>query len=300
MVKKYLIECNCGFIVCAAIIIVVASARFVLADDKYSLADELVPLMNNAAARGNDVELSGKDVELSGKDYLPVGARRIYDAQLAGNSVGNGVIADETQLGNELREIFARKPEIATDKIPRANNHAESNPPIYRNNNTAPLSEPTKEIVLAQSTPDPLATRPDPPEGTSPDLSAISATLTGDTNIEPANNPQNVPPNPAPAAQPAPPTNENPKDTNSTIMNKNDLASVVNGWLLVATIVSVAALVYVSIIAVDYHQRWIQTLTAQNDRYFATDDLAYGGLADKYESADNRNFGTDFFKPFTL
>ncbi|MDR2762718.1 MAG: hypothetical protein LBB88_08975, partial [Planctomycetaceae bacterium] len=68
---------------------------------------------------------------------------------------------------------------------------------------------------------------------------------------------------------------------------------VVNGWLLVATIVSIAALVYVAIIAFDYHQRWIQSLTAQNDRYFTTDE-SYN-LNELYESTEKNKFRTDFF-----
>jgi hypothetical protein len=51
----------------------------------------------------------------------------------------------------------------------------------------------------------------------------------------------------------------------------------VNGILLLATIVSVAMLIYAIVIAFDYHQRWIQSLTAQNNRFSSFPDSGFSG-----------------------
>ncbi|MDR1142453.1 MAG: hypothetical protein LBL62_12230, partial [Planctomycetaceae bacterium] len=60
----------------------------------------------------------------------------------------------------------------------------------------------------------------------------------------------------------------------------------VNGILLLATIISVAMLIYAIVIAFDYHQRWIQSLTAQNNRF--------SGLSDSGFSGDDMDMDADF------
>jgi hypothetical protein len=46
----------------------------------------------------------------------------------------------------------------------------------------------------------------------------------------------------------------------------------INGILLLATIVSMMMLIYTVVIAFDYHQRWMQSLTAQNNRFSGLPD----------------------------
>ncbi|MDR0610159.1 MAG: hypothetical protein LBG58_08625 [Planctomycetaceae bacterium] len=54
--------------------------------------------------------------------------------------------------------------------------------------------------------------------------------------------------------------------------NEKNPAHSVNGVLLLATIVSIAMLIYTVVIAFDYHQRWMQSLTAQNRRFSGLSD----------------------------
>ena len=71
---------------------------------------------------------------------------------------------------------------------------------------------------------------------------------------------------------------------------------VTYGVLMIATIVATFGLIYMVFIAYDYHQRWIHSLTAQNDRYIIggaydmdTEDL-YGGsrsFSDSYGFSDS-------------
>ncbi|MDR2440134.1 MAG: PT domain-containing protein [Planctomycetaceae bacterium] len=79
------------------------------------------------------------------------------------------------------------------------------------------------------------------------------------------------------------PTTEN----NSTVISKepseeNKLKNEkqvngINGILLLVTIVSVTMLIYAVVIAFDYHQRWIQSLTTQNNRFAGISDSGFSG-----------------------
>ncbi|MDR2756765.1 MAG: hypothetical protein LBC20_13765 [Planctomycetaceae bacterium] len=51
----------------------------------------------------------------------------------------------------------------------------------------------------------------------------------------------------------------------------------INGILLLVTIVSVTMLIYAVVIAFDYHQRWIQSLTTQNNRFSGISDSGFSG-----------------------
>ncbi|MDR1480465.1 MAG: hypothetical protein LBJ00_16150 [Planctomycetaceae bacterium] len=317
--KKYSIGIICGVFAMTTITVGVA-AMPILANPPNSNPendltpnDKFVPLWNSALLR-EDSESFNKERNLVAK---PVDNSDNSIDNPVSNSVDNSVdnrsiaepvkaVVDDTQLGKELREILSRKPEIPAKKIPTKNKVVVNN---NNNNSTNNNSERTNDtqrdaaVVLAQSKDDPLAGRPDPPQGNSPNLSAIPSVLIDDPPAAATNTSPITPTNNAAPQITHHPTNEpiknsttNPQPRTPTIINKNDFASVINGWLLVATIVSVAALVYVSIIAVDYHQRWMQSLTAQNDRYAAIDDLAYSGLHDQYDASDGRNFGTDFFR----
>ncbi|MDR2115302.1 MAG: hypothetical protein LBP87_02865 [Planctomycetaceae bacterium] len=86
-----------------------------------------------------------------------------------------------------------------------------------------------------------------------------------------------------------PDTNESTSATenNSTVISKEiseknkskneKQANGINGILLLVTIVSVAMLIYAIVIAFDYHQRWIQSLTTQNNRFSGLSDSVFSG-----------------------
>lgn len=89
-------------------------------------------------------------------------------------------------------------------------------------------------------------------------------------------------------------------------------ASFVNGALLVATIISTMMLIYAVVIAFDYRQRWMQSLTLQNTRFSSVlddgEDLAFSDVSDYYVGIDepisygysvgqgSRRFSSDFFE----
>ncbi|MDR2643348.1 MAG: hypothetical protein LBC74_11210 [Planctomycetaceae bacterium] len=313
--KKFLFEPICSIFVPIMMIVGVVS---VFAQSNINVNDslinkELVPIWISHFSQADSV-LPYVDPELLSGEFKRFRknsdlTESNFDSAIkpTNNYTGNSTINDEVQFGNELRKILAQKPEIPPEKIPTLNrteiNHASN----YRNNKSAISNDTPQEIVRAQSVEDPLVTRPEPPQGRSPDLSSIPTALLTDPNTDPKtvnpninttspyhihNSNSNETINPD-NKQKNETKNQHPK--NQPLLERNDLASVVNGWLLVATIVSVATLVYVAIIAVDYHQRWMQTLTAQNDRYFVAEDSAYNGLTDMYDAPEKNRFGTDFF-----
>ncbi|MDR1483929.1 MAG: hypothetical protein LBT09_03800 [Planctomycetaceae bacterium] len=299
--KKILFESVCNIFVLtitiAGTIIVGATLVFAQTNntvDKSATNEELVPLVHPPLLQVDFVS-SVADSALPRED----------SARLQKNSDSTSDLTNELQVGNELRKILARKPEISAEKIPKQNHSYGDTSRNFRNDNSDVADAVPQTIVLAQSAADPLASRPEPPQGRTVDLSAIPSALLNDPKTTNTNTNINPPANPQQTTNHAHTQNhfgdqqkdktKNPPPTDEKFLNKNDLASVVNGWLLVATIVSVAALVYVAIIAVDYHQRWIQTLTAQNDRYFATDDLNYNNLTDTYDTTEKNRFGSDFF-----
>ncbi|MDR2168873.1 MAG: hypothetical protein LBP59_01875 [Planctomycetaceae bacterium] len=241
-----------------------------------------------------------------------IDANEISTDEISSDKISSDeIISGETQLGNELRKILARKPEITTEKLhnPKPKQTPNNQTQNYRNNNSEPQNT-NATIVLAQSNLDPLANRPDPPQGRSPDLTAIPQELLNDPKVtntnqtqqqNNSNNSNNTNHNRLPETPDEQINVAKNHHATTPTFNNNDLTPAVNGWLLIATIVSVAALVYVAVIAVDYHQRWMQTLTAQNDRYFTTGDLNYNNrLNDQFDAAEKNHFGSDFFKLFLL
>ncbi|MDR0705644.1 MAG: hypothetical protein LBF88_11730 [Planctomycetaceae bacterium] len=62
------------------------------------------------------------------------------------------------------------------------------------------------------------------------------------------------------------------QDKSDDNKSKNENQSGVNGILLLATIISIAMLIYTVVIAFDYHQRWMQSLTAQNRHFSSLSD----------------------------
>ena len=70
---------------------------------------------------------------------------------------------------------------------------------------------------------------------------------------------------------------------------------LVNGVLVAALIFTTLGLIYMAFIAYDYHQRWIHSLTAQNDRYLGSGTFDIG--EDSYGSSISLsdNFGLEGF-----
>jgi hypothetical protein len=68
------------------------------------------------------------------------------------------------------------------------------------------------------------------------------------------------------------------KDKEENKSKNENLSNGVNGVLLLATIISIAMLIYTVVIAFDYHQRWMQSLTAQN--------RCFSGLSDDETDMD--------------
>ncbi|MDR2344804.1 MAG: pentapeptide repeat-containing protein [Planctomycetaceae bacterium] len=328
--KKFLFESFCCILITAITIVGVISISFAnqtnSTSEKSTTNEELVPLAisylsqtdskNSDSINSNsvtsDLPLSNsRTLSVSNKSGVDLTNADLTNAGLTNADLSNAdlINSDEIQFGNDLRKILSRPPEIATDKIPHIGQPPQSVQPViikttnYRNNNPDDQKVYNQTLILAQSTTDQLATRPDPPSGQSPDLSVIPSALINDSKAPSINSVPNV--NQSSLSnhnRQSEVSNESKNNVtknlpplNSQIINRNDLASVVNGWLLVATIISIAALVYVVIIAADYHQRWMQTLTAQNDRYISADDYTNNGLNDIYESAERNRTGTDFF-----
>jgi hypothetical protein len=77
--------------------------------------------------------------------------------------------------------------------------------------------------------------------------------------------------------------------TQESKLNNGKQANGVNGVLLLVTIVSVSMLIYAVVIAFDYHQRWIQSLTTQNNRFSALPDMPDTGF-----SGDDTDMDADF------
>jgi hypothetical protein len=306
--KNFLLNYCCNIFVLA--ITIVGTSIFAQSNNS-TINDELVPLVENS----NQVNL-GSDIgfeqlrEDSAQTQKNSDSLKINFAATENSTITDTEeITDEIQLGNELRKILARKPEIPTEKIKNrnqpefTNNHSLN----YRNDNLTIADNTPTTVIRAQVTTnnDPLAGRPEPPQGSAP-ISSIPSTLLNDSqNTDTTNTtstPTIYPPNNTNTNQiqntnnePTNNTTKNPTATEKPIIVNNDLASVVNGWLLVITIISVAALVYVAIIAVDYHQRWMQILTAQNDHYFTPQDITYNNLTDTYNTSEKSHFGKDFF-----
>jgi hypothetical protein len=300
--KNFLLNYCCNIFVLA--ITIVGTTSIFAQSNNSAINDELVPLVENP----NQANL-GSDVELGQLQEDSVLTQKNSDS-LKTNIVSteDSTITDEIQLGNELRKILARKPEIPAEKIKTRNQSEFTNNQSldYRNDNSTIADNTPPTVIRAQVTTnnDPLAGRPEPPQGSAP-ISAIPNALLADPQTTDATNINSTPPiypNYTSTNQiqntnnePADNTTKNSTATEKPIIVNNDLASVVNGWLLVITIVSVAALVYVAIIAVDYHQRWMQILTAQNDHYFTPQDITYNNFTDTYNTSEKSRFGKDFF-----
>jgi hypothetical protein len=317
--KKFLLECFCNIFIPAIILVdtvtVFAQSNIAVSNDELvplnvsSQADsksevETVQLHDNSAQLRNNSDLSKSSYVAAGETKNNLGKL----ADNVGESKSDSTITDEIGLGTELRKILARKPEIPLDKIPTRNRTEVAADPHsnYRNNNSKLADNTPPTVIRAQSNEDPLATRPEPPQGLVSDLSVIPPALLNDPKTTNSNSNINTPPVTYPnhtnthhtqnhSDEQSKNVIRNPPPIDKPLIVNNDLATVVNGWLLVATIISVAALVYVAIIAVDYHQRWMQMLTAQNDRYFVPEDSAYNGLTDIYDSPEKSRLGTDFF-----
>ncbi|MDR1923683.1 MAG: hypothetical protein LBQ66_04845 [Planctomycetaceae bacterium] len=171
------------------------------------------------------------------------------------------------------------------------NSNINSNSNDKNNNNIAADKTDTNQhntdIIRTQSLSDPLAERPDPPTNLTPDLSSLPQALLTDKPSQPNSN-SATNPHATHAKQPPHHIDQDDIHKNQNVqqaIRNNDLVSVVNGWLLVVTIVSIVAMIYAVVVAVDYHQRWIQSLTLQNDR-FAIDEPDYN-YKNIYESIND-------------
>lgn len=69
-----------------------------------------------------------------------------------------------------------------------------------------------------------------------------------------------------------------------------------NGTLLIATIMSIVSLVFMIVIAIDYYQRWLQSLTSMNNRFsMFGEDEASGGY--DFNIGTNSFYGDSFLAP---
>lgn len=66
-----------------------------------------------------------------------------------------------------------------------------------------------------------------------------------------------------------------------------------NGTLLITTIMSIVLLIFMIVIAIDYYQRWLQSLTTLNNRFFLSNEDDIPSL---YDEA-NTHYGEGFFSP---
>ncbi|MDR0335474.1 MAG: hypothetical protein LBI18_00105 [Planctomycetaceae bacterium] len=177
----------------------------------------------------------------------------------------------------ELQQTATQK--NTTQTTPTQTTALKPPQPLPDKPNVEPQVPPMTPIILGQSSStannveqelaEPLPT----PRGLV-DTSAIDPRLFGNTaenqEISEKNNPSTS-------------TTENNSTTNSKNSSEENQTqngkqtNRVNGILLLATIISIAMLIYAVVIAFDYHQRWIQSLTAQNNRFSGSSDSGFVG-----------------------
>lgn len=80
-------------------------------------------------------------------------------------------------------------------------------------------------------------------------------------------------------------------------------SSRTNGVLLIATIVSIVITIYVLMLAFDYYQRWMQSLSARSDRYAGSWNdgcgLSFSSEGDLYDGASYLGISPSFGKEFS-
>ncbi len=159
-------------------------------------------------------------------------------------------VLETSNIENDVPMVLNR-PAIPTEEAENTQNMDDGQ--LFRGQ----ASEITAQLDRALALP--------PPAGKGPDPAEIPEVLTKTEMLPPLpNNPLDPPadssanPNEAGANSGAGPTkSESPAQASVST----------NGFLLIATIVSTVGCVFFVILAFDYYQRWMQSLTAQNDRF---------------------------------
>jgi hypothetical protein len=242
----------------------IISTRIVSPTTNTSTSNSEIKTVNNKPL--SPLRSTEEPVEKSEKKVLPEAKPKTELSESSGISKDS---VTSTVVSEPSTEMVVEEPPFSEITFPPVQKESEQisvqKMPQPEPERPAPVSSPTirgQSSGIASETKEILEERPAHPQGLA-DISTIDSKLIAENEetLENNNTPTQI-------------TENNSAAISEENKHKNEnQANGVNGVLLLATIISLAMLIYAVIIAFDYHQRWMQSLTTQNRRFSSlTDD----------------------------